>query len=120
MSSNKRSFWGWGYDDYKVDEARILQFTGLLKASLGIKSFSNISAPKLEDLNLRIPRFQVNEELSRYCSSDTFDRASHSYGKSYRDIWRGLHGKFDNPPDYSTRRYHHSSSCSGQGPSITL
>lgn len=100
MSSNKRSFWGWGYDDYKVDEARVSQFAGLLKSSLGIESFSNISAPKLEDLNLRAPRFEITEELSHYCSSDAFDRASHSYGKSYRDIWRGLHGRFDNPPDY--------------------
>jgi alkyldihydroxyacetonephosphate synthase len=26
-------------------------------------------------------------------------RVSHSYGKSFRDILRGLEGRFDNPPD---------------------
>jgi len=100
MSTSTLSFWGWGYDDYEVDEARIKQFADLLKMSLGIETFSDIQPPKLKDLDLREPRIELPEALKEYCSSDAFDRASHCYGKSYRDIWRGLHGIFDNPPDY--------------------
>ncbi len=100
MSLSKRSFWGWGYDTYEVDDTRIAQFAGVLKASLGIEHFSNIEAPQLNEVELRAPRFEIDETLGKFCSSSRFNRASHCYGKSYRDIWRGLHGKFDNPPDY--------------------
>ncbi len=100
MKVNQRKFWGWGYDKYPIDQSRVDQFAAMLQMALGIKAFSNIVPPQLSELNLRDPRFSLPATLSEYCTSETFDRASHAYGKSYRDIWRGLHGKFDNPPDY--------------------
>ena len=33
------------------------------------------------------------------CRSDDYDRALHSYGRSYRDIVRAFRGRFDHPPD---------------------
>jgi alkyldihydroxyacetonephosphate synthase len=33
------------------------------------------------------------------CSDDPFERAGHTYGKSFRDIWRALHRDFSHPPD---------------------
>jgi len=96
----KRKFWGWGYDNYEVDPATIEQFKTMIKMSFGVKELQKIEPPKLSDLELRAPRFDLPESLKSYCTDDNLDRASHSYGKSYRDVWRGLHGQFDNPPDY--------------------
>lgn len=100
MSTNNRKFWGWGYDDYPLDQKSVEQYKGMLGMLLGIHQFDNIKTPKISDVQLRLPRFSLPEHLVPYMSSDTFDRASHSFGKSFRDIWRGLHGQFDNPPDY--------------------
>ena len=37
------------------------------------------------------------------CASDTHARASHAWGKSYADVVRGFHGRFDFPPDVVAR-----------------
>ena len=100
MNSRKRKFWGWGYDDYQLDSNAVRQYKSLLQMTLGIEEFSDIPIPTLEELDLREPRITLPESMLSYCSAGVFDRASHSYGKSYRDIWRGVNGLFDNPPDY--------------------
>ena len=33
------------------------------------------------------------------CTDDPDERAGHTYGKSFRDVWRGLHRDFSRPPD---------------------
>jgi len=96
----KRKFWGWGYSDYEVDAATIEQFKTMIKMSFGVKELRKIEPPTLSDIELRAPRFDLPESFQNYCTSASIDRASHCYGKSYRDVWRGLHGQFDNPPDY--------------------
>lgn len=96
----KRKFWGWGYDNYEVDQQTIEQFKTMIQMSFGVKKLQKIEPPQLSDLKLRAPRFQLADAFRSYCTDETIDRASHSYGKSYRDVWRGLHGQFDNPPDY--------------------
>jgi alkyldihydroxyacetonephosphate synthase len=100
MKNRKRNFWGWGYADYELDMASVSQFKALLKMALDIEEFSDLREPVLEELNLRAPRITLPRDLSIFCTAEDFDRASHSYGKSYRDVWRGLHGIYDNPPDY--------------------
>ena len=56
-------------------------------------------APRIEDVELRPPRLEPPGTLAAICSGSTFDRASHTYGKSYRDVVRGARGVFEHPPD---------------------
>lgn len=98
--SRARKFWGWGYEDYEIPQEMLSQYKQMLGFALGIESFSDIPEPILEDIIIRVPRFPLSEAIETICTSEKFDRLSHSYGKSYRDVWRGLHGQFDNPPDY--------------------
>lgn len=98
--NRQKKFWGWGFQDFIVPPQVIEKTKLLLQMSLGIKEFTQIELPKLEDLQLRQPRFKLDEKNVSICKSDIYNRASHTYGKSYRDIWRGLHGHFENPPDY--------------------
>ncbi len=95
-----RSFWGWGYNEYAIPPEITTAAKQSLQFALGIKKLEEIQAPKLEELQLRKPRFEISEKLKGICTDASYDRAAHSYGKSFRDIWRGLHGQFHNPPDY--------------------
>lgn len=100
MQHQKRSFWAWGYEDYNIPTPVLNSAKQSLQFALGIKELEEIEPPKLKDLQLRKPRFTLPDELKDICTDATYDRAAHSYGKAFRDIWRGLHGQFDNPPDY--------------------
>jgi alkyldihydroxyacetonephosphate synthase len=95
-----RKYWGWGTDDVTFDPQVLAQYKATLKAIFQIDKFEKVEPVPIDELKLRAPRFTLPAELAAYCTSTTFERASHSYGKSFRDIWRGLHGQFDNPPDY--------------------
>ncbi len=95
-----RNYWGWGYEDFQFPEGILDQFKMAVKGLLQIEKFEQHQAKNVEDLQLRNPRFQLPVNLKSICSASNFDRASHSYGKAFRDVWRGFHGHFPNPPDY--------------------
>lgn len=99
-TTRKRKFWGWGYEDFDIDVKGFKAYLNMLQFSLGIKEFEDLAEPQLDQIELPPPRFELPTEFADFCSSEPFDRASHTYGKSFRDIWRGLHGQFNHPPDY--------------------
>ncbi|MCS5636434.1 MAG: FAD-binding oxidoreductase, partial [Myxococcota bacterium] len=45
-------------------------------------------------------RIAAPETLAEKCSTDPFQRAGHTYGKSFRDVVRGARGDFSSPPDF--------------------
>ena len=96
----KRKYWGWGNLNETIDPQTLAQYVANLKMMLQVKELENIEPIPIEALKLRAPRFNLPKSFQTFCTGDKLDRASHSYGKSFRDIWRGLHGQFDNPPDY--------------------
>lgn len=98
--TNKRNYWGWGYDNFQFPQESLDRYKMMLKAVLQIKEFEQHQPKTIEELQLRVPRFKLPINLASVCSATTFDRASHSYGKAFRDVWRGFHGHFPNPPDY--------------------
>ena len=98
--SRMRSYWGWGYSDFQIPEGSLESFKTLLKTTLQVKEFENHSAISAEELKLRKSRFDLPMSLQSICSSTNYDRARHSYGMAFRDVWRGFHGHFPNPPDY--------------------
>jgi len=100
MSLENRSFWGWGYADYKVNAESIEGYKAILKSTLGIDKLISIPKPTIASISLREPRFSLPDYLMSICSAQKLDRISHCYGKSFRDIWRGANGIFSNPPDY--------------------
>ncbi|MBT8219978.1 MAG: FAD-binding oxidoreductase [Bacteroidia bacterium] len=100
MLMKNRKFWGWGYTDYQIDQSSIEQMKQMMHLAFGMKDLQPLPIPTLDEISLRPPRFVIPDHLKTFLSDDVFERASHSFGKSYRDIWRGLYGKFDNPPDY--------------------
>jgi alkyldihydroxyacetonephosphate synthase len=53
----------------------------------------------IDDLELTAPRLEPPAALADICSTATYERAAHSYGRSYRDIVRAFRGRFDHPCD---------------------
>src|SRR6516165_11313411 len=64
-----------------------------------VENFDEVAPPPLSEIELRPPRLAPPEALASCCSSGTYDRASHTYGKSFSDYARGLVGRYDNAPD---------------------
>jgi alkyldihydroxyacetonephosphate synthase len=95
-----RKFWGWGYEGEGPDALMVEVFLEFLKARFGLDRYDDVPAPEIDDIELRPPRFGLSEELAGFCTDTRLDRASHSYGKAFRDIVRALHGQYDNPTDY--------------------
>jgi alkyldihydroxyacetonephosphate synthase len=59
-----------------------------------------VRAPaSLDAIALRAPRVQPPSALADRCSTTAYDRAAHTYGKSYRDVVRGFRGELPAPPD---------------------
>ena len=60
-------------------------------------------AVPLEELTLPAPRLEPPASLAPLCSTETYDRAAHSYGKAYRDVVRAFRGRFDHVTDVVAR-----------------
>ena len=98
--AKKRSYWGWGYEDVGVPKHILDKYKALLTSTFQIKAFDTVEPLPIDELELRPPRFSLPPSLLKSCSATSYDRASHAYGKAFRDVWRGLNGIFPNPPDY--------------------
>jgi alkyldihydroxyacetonephosphate synthase len=95
----RRKFWGWGYEDEQQSAEE------LRGAALGIREHLGFGADdvelpvRLDDVTLPPPRLAPPSSLAELCSTDLYERVSHSYGKSYRDLVRGFRGHFEHSPD---------------------
>jgi alkyldihydroxyacetonephosphate synthase len=95
----RRSFWGWGLEGAGPSEEQALGIGRTLAARFAQPDLRVAPAPRLERIALPAPRVAGPAALAGLLSSTPYDRASHSYGKSYRDIVRGARGEFSHPPD---------------------
>ena len=94
----RRSFWAWGLEtDEPTDEQR-QQAAARLSARYN-REITAPPVPRVDDLRLRAPRAAAPASLAGITTSETYDRAWHSYGRSYRDVVRAVRGEFENPPD---------------------
>jgi alkyldihydroxyacetonephosphate synthase len=101
VSSRERSWWGWGWADEALDDAAV-EAVGRAAASRfgeGAGELGRRDPPPVAALALRAPRIEAPAALAHLCSADPRERASHTHGKSFRDIVRNLHGDLRHPPD---------------------
>ncbi|MEA2423531.1 MAG: alkyldihydroxyacetonephosphate synthase, partial [Thermoleophilaceae bacterium] len=96
-------FWGWGYEDQQPPPDEVSATAAAAREHLGFEPAEVERPARLEDLELPAPRIEPPASLARLCSSDPYERASHAYGKAYRDIVRAFRGRIDNPPDVVAR-----------------
>ncbi len=97
--TRRRKFWGWGYEDAGPGEDQAIRIARMVADRLESGDIRLAPAPRIEDVVLPEPRIAAPTALKGLCSVSPFDRASHTYGKSYRDIVRGARCEFVHPPD---------------------
>jgi alkyldihydroxyacetonephosphate synthase len=95
----RRKFWGWGLEGQGPNEEQARGITRTLAERFGTE-LTLRPEPRLADIALPTPRIRPPQNLAELCSEDPHERASHTYGKSFRDIVRGAGGDFSGAPDY--------------------
>ena len=98
----RRKFWGWGVEGAGPDEEQARGVARTLSAAYG-RELELAPVPRIEDVSLPAPRVTPPPALASRCSSEPSDRAGHTYGKSYRDVVRGVRGDFSAAPDFVAR-----------------
>ena len=94
----RRSFWAWGMEADEPTEAQRRELAATLAAKHGV-SIDVPPVPSSHDLHLRPPRIDIPDSLASICSTDTHDRAVHTYGRNFEDRIRAFNLQFPNPPD---------------------
>src|SRR5436305_7433442 len=95
----RRKHWGWGYEDQQPSPQEVQDAAAGIRSHLGFEPLEAEEPVPLAEVELPAPRLEPPASLAELCSADPHDRASHSYGRSYRDIVRAFPARFDHPPD---------------------
>ena len=98
----RRCWWGWGYEGEGLADDEALALGELLGRRYGIDG-TLLVPPQVSDVDLPPSKLKAPGALAPLMSDDPYDRASHSFGKAYRDVVRALSGRIDHPPDLVAR-----------------
>src|SRR5262245_55023686 len=98
MAEHRRSWWGWGWEDEAMTDDQCASLAKAVSARFG-REMSVGTPPTLDDIELPAPRITPPSSLAAIVSDGRYDRAAHSYGKSFRDVVRGFNGIIEHPPD---------------------
>ena len=101
--SRRLKHWGWGYEDEQPSHEKLRASAAFLSERLGFGHAEPERPVPLSAVSLPPPRLRIPRTLAAVCSADTYERALHSYGRSYGDIVRAFRGRFDHPPDIVAR-----------------
>jgi alkyldihydroxyacetonephosphate synthase len=89
---------GWGREGEGLaadEEAFVL---ARAETRFGATLKESAAAPRLESITLPAPRVTAPTSLA-FCTSEHYDRAAHTYGKSYPELARALTGDYAGAPD---------------------
>ena len=98
MRAARLKHFGWGREGEGLTAEEEAFVMARAETRFGTALKESASAPLLEEIKLEAPRITAPTSLS-FCTSEHYDRAAHTYGKSYPELARGL------ARDYATRRY---------------
>jgi alkyldihydroxyacetonephosphate synthase len=96
---SRRKFWGWGNEGEGPNEEQCVGIAHTLAERFGVEA-TLAPEPRLEEVAMPRPRVAPPATLADRCRTDAWERACHTYGKSYRDIVRGARGDFAPAPDF--------------------
>ncbi len=99
VPGRRRRFWGWGWEDAGPSPAQQEAIAQAVAARLGLDAVAVTPPPRLEEIALPPPRIAAPARLAPICSAAPYDRAGHTYGKSFRDVVRAYRRDFRQPPD---------------------
>ena len=95
----RRSFWGWGLEGQGLSGSEIEQLGGSFAGRWGIDLVRVAEPPQVDELELRIPRLAPPASLEAAFSTEPYERAAHTYGRSFRDLVRAFRRDYAHAPD---------------------
>jgi alkyldihydroxyacetonephosphate synthase len=98
MTQARLKYFGWGRQGEGLLPAEETFVLNRIEQRFGPPANGNVKPPRLEDIKLTPPRLGPPSSLP-FCSTAHYDRAAHTYGKSYPDYVRGLIGDYRSAPD---------------------
>ena len=98
MTQPRLKHFGWGREGEGLTPAEEAFVLGRLEQLFGPLAEGKVKPPRLGDIKLAPPRLDPPPSLP-FCSTALYDRAAHTYGKSFPDYVRGLVGDYSNAPD---------------------
>jgi alkyldihydroxyacetonephosphate synthase len=102
-ATGRRKFWGWGLEEQQPPHEEVERTVAGLREHFGFGPAEVERPVELEDVELPPSRLEPPATLAELCATDVYERASHSYGRSYRDLVRAFRGRFDHPTDVVAR-----------------
>jgi alkyldihydroxyacetonephosphate synthase len=94
-----RRFWGWGEEGAGPNAEQQQRMAGTLAGMFGLDDLTITPPPTIDEVELPPSRLAPPAALADRCTTDPVARAGHTYGKSFRDVVRGLARDFSHPPD---------------------
>ena len=98
MTQPRLKHFGWGREGESLTPAEEAFVLARIEQLFGPLAEGKVKPPRLEDIELAPPRLDPPPSLP-FCSTAVYDRAAHTYGKSFPDYVRGLVGDYSNAPD---------------------
>ena len=95
----RRKFWGWGLEGEGLAADELQQLGAVFTERLGIDGVRVQEPPRVEELDLRPPRLVPPTSLQSAFSADRYERAAHTYGRSFRDLVRAFRRDYAHAPD---------------------
>ena len=99
----RRKHWGWGFQDQQPPHEQVEVAAAGARQHLGFPPAEVERPVPLEAIELPPSKLDPPASLAHICATDRYERVTHSYGKSYRDVVRAFRGRFDNPTDVVAR-----------------
>jgi alkyldihydroxyacetonephosphate synthase len=96
--TDRRSYWAWGMESHEPTPAKREAAARAMSERFG-KSLVTVQPRSVDQLDLRPSRITPPASLSEITTTDTYERAFHTYGHSFRDRVRKFAGDFPNPTD---------------------
>lgn len=99
MFNTDRKYWGWGVNGNAFPEPMLQLARAYLTARFGRAPAEARAVPALDALRMPAPALKVPQPFRDIVTDARYDRAVHTYGKSFRDVVRSLDGDFLAAPD---------------------
>ncbi|MBV9422542.1 MAG: FAD-binding oxidoreductase [Solirubrobacterales bacterium] len=99
VTPTRRKFWGWGLEGEGLDDAEVEQLGNAFVRRFAIDGVRMQEPPRVDELELSPPRLAPPESLQAAFSAHPYERAAHTYGRSFRDLIRAFRRDYAHAPD---------------------